>query len=183
MEHNTVLKQVEDWLDDVVIGLNLCPFAKKPRQNNQVRLTVSKATTSEQLLTDLYNELSLLERTPAEEIETTLVIIDSLLTDFDDYNQFLDVVDELLEEFNWVGIFQIASFHPDYCFSDTEPNSRENLTNRAPAPIFHIIREHSMEKALHMMSAPDEIFKRNIKTMNTLSPDKIKALFPHIIPS
>ena len=78
------------------------------------------------------------------------------------------------------GIFQIASFHPYYCFAETDPDSVENLTNRAPYPILHIIREQSLEKALEKMMSPDEIFKRNIQTINELSTEQIKSLFPYL---
>ena len=175
-----IITAVENWLDDVVIGLNLCPFAAKPRRQNQVRFNVSEAFTSEVLLADLHQELILLDQTPASEIETSLLIVPNMLNNFDDYNQFLDLVDTLLIEFEWEGIFQIASFHPDYCFADTPPDSVENLTNRSPYPILHIIREESMEKALKNMTSPDEVFKQNIKTMTNLEPEKIKTLFPYL---
>tara|TARA_R110002050_G_scaffold57423_5_gene129388 strand:- start:318964 stop:319521 length:558 start_codon:yes stop_codon:yes gene_type:complete len=175
-----VISDVETWLDDVVIGLNLCPFAAIPRKNNQVRFTVSQALTEEVLLADLYAELVFMSQTPAEEVETSLLIVPDMLTKFDDYNQFLDLADALLEEFEWDSIFQIASFHPDYCFAETDANSTENLTNRSPYPILHILREASIEKALEKMISPDEIYKRNIQTMNNLSAEKIKVLFPHL---
>jgi len=171
-------KAVEQWLDDVVIGLNLCPFAVQPRRQDQVRFMVSQAQTEEELLYDLHAEITLLESSPPAEIETTLVIIPFLLADFEHYNQFLDVVDAVLDDFNWHGEFQIASFHPYYCFADTDIDSVENLTNRSPYPILHIIREQSMEKALAHMTAPDEIFKRNIATMTALSAEEIQRLFP-----
>jgi len=173
-------KVVEQWLDDVVIGLNLCPFAAKPRRNNQIRFVTSEAVTSEALLNDLYDELKLLENTPAEDVETTLLILPKVLANFDDYNQFLDIVDELLISFEWEGVFQVASFHPDYCFAETESDSVENLTNRSPYPILHLIREASMEQALKNLTAPDEVFKRNIKAMNNLSEKDIKRLFPYL---
>lgn len=176
----SIIADVETWLDDVVIGLNLCPFAAMPRKNNQVRFTVSQALTEEVLLADLHAELTFMSQTPAIEVETSLLIVPDMLTKFDDYNQFLDLVDELLEVFEWEGIFQIATFHPDYCFAETEANSTENLTNRSPYPILHILREQSMEKALAKMSSPDEIYKRNIQTMKELSADKIKTLFPYV---
>lgn len=177
---NSIISEVETWLDDVVIGLNLCPFAAIPRKNDQVRFTVSQALTEEVLLADLHAELTLMEKTPAAEVETSLIIVPDMLAKFDDYNQFLDLADALLESFEWEGIFQIASFHPDYCFAETEPNSTENLTNRAPYPILHIIREESLEKALEKMTSPDEIYKRNIQTMSELSAEKIKTLFPYL---
>ena len=175
-----IITDVENWLDNVVIGLNLCPFAAKPRQDNQIRFTVSNALTSEVLLADLQSELLLMAESPASEIETTLLIIPDMLGDFGDYNQFLELVDKLLVQFEWEGIFQVASFHPDYCFAETPADSVENLTNRAPYPILHIIREDSLELALKNMSAPDEVYKKNIETMNHLEPEKIKVLFPYL---
>jgi len=177
--HNAI-SDIETWLDNVVIGLNLCPFAAIPRENDQVRFTVSQALTEEVLLADLHAELTFMSQTPASDVETSLLIVPDMLAKFDDYNQFLDLVDELLEEFEWDGIFQIASFHPDYCFAETKPDSTENLTNRSPYPILHIIREASLEKALAKMMSPDEIYKRNIETMHNLSAEKIKVLFPYL---
>ena len=177
---STVISDVERWLDDVVIGLNLCPFAKIPRQNNQVRFVVSQALSEEVLLADLHAELTFMSQTPAEEVETSLLIVPDMLAKFNDYNQFLDLVDDLLVSFEWEGTFQIASFHPNYCFAETEPDSTENLTNRAPYPILHIIREASLEKALAKMASPDEIYERNIQTMNDLSDERIKDLFPYL---
>jgi len=174
------IKDIVHWLDEVVIGLNFCPFAAKPRRNEQVRLVTSNASSDELLLTDLQNELSLLGQTPPSKIETTLLVVPKMLADFYDYNQFLDLVDELLVQFEWEGIFQVASFHPNYCFSDAEPDSIENLTNRSPYPVLHIIREDSIEKALENITDPDEIYKQNIQTMKNLSADQIKVLFSHL---
>ena len=176
----TITADVKTWLDEVVIGLNLCPFAVIPCKNKQVRFTVSQALTEEVLLADLHDELTLMSEASAAEVETSLLIVPDMLTKFDDYNQFLDLVDELLITFDWGGIFQIASFHPDYCFAETKPNSTENFTNRAPYPILHIIREQSLERALEKMISPDEIYKRNIQTMAELPVEKIKTLFPYL---
>jgi len=173
-------KIVEQWLDDVVIGLNLCPFAAKPRRNNQIRFTVSQALSPEVLVADLYDELAMLEKSEPLEIETTLLIVPNMLGDFESYNQFLDIADGLLIEHGWEGVFQVASFHPNYCFADTKPDSAENLTNRSPFPILHLLREDSLTKALDKMATPDEVFKQNIRTMNNLSADKVASLFPYL---
>jgi len=171
---------VEKWLDDVVIGLNLCPFSVQPRKKNQVRFKVSQALTPEVLVADLFDELNIINQSDSSEIETSLIIIPDMLLDFDDYNEFLDIADGLIIDNDWEGVFQIASFHPDYCFEDTEPDSTENLTNRAPYPILHILREDSLTDALDNMTDPDEIYKRNINTVNALTKEKIHALFPHL---
>lgn len=171
---------VEQWLDNVVIGLNLCPFAAKPRQKNQINFKVSQALTPEVLVADLFDELTLLAQTETNEVETTLLIIPDMLLNFDDYNEFLDIADGLIIDNDWEGVFQIASFHPDYCFAETPANSVENLTNRAPYPILHLLREDSLSKALENMTSPDEVYKRNIKVMKDLTPEQIHQLFPHI---
>lgn len=174
------IDQIKRWLDEIVVGLNFCPFAGKPHRNKKIRFVTSEAKESETLLLDLQDELTLLDQKSSEEIETTLLIIPKMLSDFQDYNQFLDYADQLLIEYEWEGIFQIASFHPDYCFADTEPDSVENLTNRSPYPILHILRENSIEKAIQDIAAPNEIYERNIRTINDLSSEKIKTLFYYL---
>ncbi len=174
------IKIVEKWLDEIVVGLNFCPFASKACRNDQIRFIKSEANSTEELLLNLQDEITLLDQAPSTEIETTLLIIPDMLTKFDDYNQFLDLVDQLLIQSEWEGIFQVASFHPDYCFADTEPDSVENLTNRSPYPILHILREESIEEALENITEPDEIYKRNIQTMKNLSADQIKVLFSYL---
>ena len=127
-----VIAATQTWLERAVIGLNLCPFAKAVQVKNQVRYVVSQATTHEELLSDLLNELEFLAETPSEKTDTTLLIHPGVLTDFLDYNDFLDVVDEALEDMDLDGELQVAGFHPHYQFTDTQPDDIENFTNRSP---------------------------------------------------
>ncbi|MCW8328647.1 DUF1415 domain-containing protein [Photobacterium sp. SDRW27] len=175
------IQQVQQWLEDVVIGLNLCPFAAKPNRNKQIKIHVCESTAEEQLLEEIYREIQLLDETPAEELETTLVVAPYLFSEFDDYNQFLDLVDGLIIQTGKEGTYQVASFHPDYCFYGTDPDDAENLTNRSPFPIFHLIREASMEKVLKHYPDPEGIPERNIDCVENLSPEQVKKLFPFLI--
>src|SRR5688572_32828824 len=93
VDYEAVTAATEQWLERAVIGLNLCPFAKAVHVKKQVRYVVSSATSPEQLLEELMNELQLLSDTPAEQVDTTLLIHPFVLTDFLDYNEFLDVAD------------------------------------------------------------------------------------------
>ena len=136
--------------------------------------------TETSLLETLQSELVLIDGRPIEEIETTLLVIPNLLHDFDAYNQFLDLVDALLEEFEWTGQYQVASFHPQYCFAGVAPDSPENLTNRSPYPLLHIIREVSIENALQHYADPENIPIRNIEKMNALSTADRCRLFPYL---
>lgn len=175
-----IIADVSQWLDEVVIGLNLCPFAARPRQEKRVRICVSHATTDEALLDDLQNELERLSDASPKEIETTLLAIPDMLADYEDYNQFLDLVDLWLEQFGWEGDLQVASFHPDYQFADTEPDDAGNLTNRSPWPLLHLIREDSLEQALEHFPDVDAIPERNIKRMEALTAEERQRLFPYL---
>jgi hypothetical protein len=177
---NPVEQSVRQWLEDVVIGLNLCPFAAKPNRNKQIKICISDATSEEALLADIQVELTLLQQTPASELETTLVAIPHFLQDFFDYNQFLDWVDALLKQEGWHGIFQIASFHPDYCFGGAEADDAENLTNRSPYPVIHLIREESMERVLKHYPDPESIPDTNIDRVESLTATEKRKLFPYL---
>lgn len=175
-----VIADVARWLNEVVIGLNLCPFSGKPTRENRVRFFVSAATDDEILLQDLQQEMELLDQKPANEIETTLVIAPNHLQDFFDYNQFLQWTGQLLKRNRWVGVYQLATFHPDYCFADAEPDDAENLTNRAPYPILHIIREASLEKALDYYDDVDAIPENNKIRVEALTVEEKQKLFPYL---
>lgn len=177
---NAIEQDVRNWLKNVVIGLNLCPFAGQPQQHDTVRFALSQATTDADLLADLQLEMQNLDRTPPEQLETTLLIVPKHLQRFADYNDFLDAVDWLIEQQQWEGIYQVASFHPDYRFADVLPDAKENLTNKAPYPILHILREASLEKAIEHYADVDEIPMRNIEKMENLSEQDIARLFPHL---
>ena len=171
VEAAAVEQHVRRWLERAVIGLNLCPFAKSVYQKAQVRIVVSDASTERALLEQLGEELALLRDTPAEAIDTTLLVHPQVLQDFLDYNDFLDDADALVEAMDLAGELQVASFHPDYQFADTEPDDAENLTNRAPYPILHLLREASIDRAVAAYPDPDVIVERNIDTVRKLGFD------------
>lgn len=173
-----VEREIRQWLEQVVIGLNLCPFAGGPYRNGLVRIAISQATTEAALLADLRVELERLDATPGTSLETTLLVVVNMLSDFEDYNQFLDQVDYLLGLEGWEGVYQVASFHPHYRFAKTRANDPGNLTNRSPWPILHVIREASIDAALRDYSDPENIPLRNIERMKSLTTEEIQALFP-----
>ena len=167
---------VRRWLERVVIGLNLCPFAKAVYARQQVRIVVSDAGTEGALLEQLGEEMALLRDTPAEDIDTTLLVHPRVLQDFLDYNDFLDTADALVEAMELDGVLQVASFHPHYQFADTDPEDAENLTNRAPAPILHLLREDSVDRAVAAYAEPDSIIERNVATMRELGAGGFREL-------
>lgn len=170
-EHGAVIAATQKWLEKAVIGLNLCPFAKAVHARQQIRYVVSDATTPEQLLEELMKELELLAEANPDKIDTTLIIHPQVLGDFEDYNEFLDVADAALEDMDLAGVLQVASFHPDYQFADTDRNDIENYTNRSPYPTLHLLREDSVERAVDAFPEAEAIFEKNIETMTALGHD------------
>ena len=164
----TVTDHTRQWLEKAVIGLNLCPFAKAPHVKNLVRISVSQARHLDGFLEDLDRELQLLGDTPADELETTLLVHPTLFPDFDTFNQMLDIADAAIVDNGVEGIVQIAPFHPDFQFEGTNSDDIGNYTNRSPYPTLHLIREDSIAKAAQAFPDASAIFERNIALLEKM---------------
>ena len=180
MSSNTsnIIQETQDWLIKAVIGLNLCPFAKAVHVKEQIKYVVSEAKTVEQLLEDLAQELEFLAEVSREKTDTTLLIHPNVLNDFLDYNDFLELADQLLEDLDLDGELQIASFHPQYQFAGTDIDDITNFTNRSPYPTLHLLREDSIDEAVKAFPEAEAIFETNMQTMEKLGTDGWFKLFP-----
>ncbi len=168
MQHDTVIEATRQWLEKAVIGLNLCPFAKTVYLKDQVRIVVSVAPHLDGLLEDLDHELDFLAAAEPSEVDTTLLIHPTLLPDFLDFNDFMQLAEAAVEEHHLEGVIQIASFHPQFQFADTAPDEMANYTNRAPYPTLHLLREASISKAIATFPNTETIYQRNIVTLQKL---------------
>ncbi len=176
MTDEEVLAQTRRWLEQAVIGLNLCPFAKSVYVKDQVRLVVSRAKHLDGFLDDLDRELELLKTTPAEEVDTTLLIHPTLFPDFLVFNDFLDVADSVLTDHELEGVVQIAPFHPDFVFAGEAEDDMSHFTNRAPFATLHLIREDSLERAIESFGDTDVIYERNMDVLRKLGHDGWRRL-------
>ena len=172
-----VLDDTRRWIEKAVIGLNLCPFARAVYVKNQVRIVVSRARHLDAFLDELDRELDLLQSTPAEEIDTTLLVHPTLFPDFEVFNDFMNVVDDVVAEHDLEGVIQVANFHPDFRFEGEPEGDMSHFTNRAPYPTLHLLREDSVERAVDSAGGDAEaIVERNIATLRQLGPEGWKAL-------
>ena len=169
-----ITASVRHWVETVVVGLNLCPFAGRELLQERIRFVVTPATTETELLASLQAELELLDTHPA--IETTLLIHPRVLQDFEDYNQFLETADDLLQVAGVEGIYQVASFHPHYRFAETAATDVENYTNRSPYPLLHLLREQSLDRSIASYPDTAQIPLRNIALMKHLGVARLKQL-------
>jgi len=172
----SVIAATSDWLDRVVIGLGLCPFAKAVQARQQVRYRVTDAKSPAELLQVLDEELRGLAAADPELIDTTLLIHPSALPDFLDYNDFLADADDKLVELELDGELQLASFHPGYCFAGAPADDPANYTNRSPYPMLHLLREASVSRAVAAFPDASRIYERNIATLRGLAPDALARL-------
>ena len=137
-------------------------------RSEQIRYVLSIADTPEKLLEQLMAELTHLAAIDPEKVDTTLIIHPNVLTDFLDYNDFLDVADAAVADLGLEGVLQVASFHPDYQFEGTEKDDVTNASNRSPYPTLHLLREESVDRAVESFPEADKIYEKNIETLRTL---------------
>lgn len=174
--NDDIIAATRRWIETIVIGLNLCPFAKAVFVKNQIRIVVSRARNSDVLLEELETELKFLADAEPSEVETTLLVHPEVLTDFLDYNDFLDQCDSVVEELELDGVLQVASFHPQYQFADTEMDDVTNFTNRSPYPTLHLLREESVTRAVKIFPDVENIYEQNIAALRELGVVAVRKL-------
>ena len=160
----------------MVVGLNLCPFAKAPFTRGQIGYVLTETDDPRVLLDLLIAQMHTLVAADPAACETTLVIHPNVLGDFDEFNDFLEAADAALEDHDLVGVLQVASFHPDYRFEGTGPDDLGNSTNRSPYPTLQLLREASVERAVTDFAQAESIFEANLVTLDVLGEDGWAAL-------
>jgi uncharacterized protein len=171
-----VITETSDWIDRVVIGLGLCPFAKAVQAKRLVRYHVTDAATESELRSVLERELLALASADPELVDTTLLIHPLVLGDFLDYNDFLAEADDMLQELELDGELQVASFHPAYGFAGAPPDDPANYSNRSPYPMLHLLREASVSRAVAAFPDASSIYERNVVTLRALAPEALARL-------
>ncbi|MGQ3888420.1 DUF1415 domain-containing protein [Legionella sp. CNM-1927-20] len=169
-----IIQQTKKWITSFIIPLKLCPFAKYVIDNDTIRLSVSPALTKQLALNNLRNEIAILEDNRT--IETTIVIFPTLFKSFLTYIDFTAFAEKQLMKNQYEGIYQLATFHPDYCFADAESQDVANYTNRSPYPMVHILREESIEQAIAFYGNTNQIPLNNITLLRKLGLEKVVAL-------
>jgi hypothetical protein len=158
--------ETKKWLETIVIARNICPFAKRVFDDRKIHFQLENSTDVATCLENLLEECARLDEN--ENIETTLLIYSKAFVDFDEYLDFVEIAETLLEAEDYEGIYQVASFHPNYCFEGSNENDAANYTNRSPYPMLHLLRESSLEEALQNYANPESIPENNIKLTREL---------------
>ena len=169
-----LISATQSWLKTIIIEYSICPFAKRELNRGSIRFSVNHDREIESCLMNLMLECDRLDTDSS--IETTLLIYDCTLTAFDDYLDFIELAETLLIEQGYEGVYQLASFHPDYCFEGAKQDDPANYTNRSPYPMLHLLREAGIERAVATYPHPENIPQRNIELTRKLGLAKMQAL-------
>lgn len=174
LSEELVVEQTQSWVRSFIVGMNVCPFAKREVDRGSVRYVVVRSRQPNVALEELMAEIDWLDQ--HSEVETTLMIFPTLFSDFMSYLDFVDDSEQLMFEQECEGVYQLATFHPKYCFAGAEEGDVSNFTNRSPYPMLHILREASLEKAIEFYGDTAEIPERNIKLMETTGHEALAKL-------
>ena len=161
------------WLEEFVIGLNLCPFAGVPFRKNEIKFVEIPYTNEDEISEAVRSEIKCLLKVGTDPWTTTLIILQNGLSDFVDFNDYLDIVDEILDKEDATGVVQAASFHPIYLFGGEDPESQSHFTNRSPYPLIHLIREEDIDHAKLTYPGINEIPRNNIEKLKGLNKDEL----------
>jgi hypothetical protein len=173
-----VVENTRRWLEQMVVGLNLCPFSSSVIDQDQVYYAICDATADEQLKQFYVNELQRLLGADENDVATTLLMFTQGLEEFDDYLALLDWFQQLLEQAELTEHVQLASFHPQYQFEGVAADDLSHFTNRSPYPTIHLLRQGQITKALAHVLDPQKIYLDNIKTLNELGRRQVELLCP-----
>ena len=168
-----LIEQTQQWIETIVVGLNFCPFAKREIRKNAVRYVLTESSEIADVLTQLMDECAFLDNNP--DTETTLIILPTGFDDFMDYLDLTELADNLLTEQDYEGVYQVASFHPDYCFADADSDDAANYTNRSPYPMLHLLREASLDTAIDNFPDIDSIPETNMQKARSLGADYFRV--------
>jgi uncharacterized protein len=173
-DNQLITLQTKAWVETIIVKHNICPFAGREAKHGRIRFSVFDNQGVAQCLEYLISECRILDEN--NEIETTLIILPGGFIRFDEYLDLVDIANALMLDEGYEGIYQLATFHPEYCFADAEQDDAANYTNRSPYPMLHIIREASLEQALKDYPDPEAIPDNNIKMTRNLGLEKMQAM-------
>ena len=168
------IEKTQQWIETIVVGLNFCPFAKRELRKNAVRFILNESTDIQETLQQLIAECAFLDANL--EFETTLLILPNGFEDFLHYLDLTELAEDLLAEQGYEGVYQVASFHPDYCFADVDSEDAANYTNRSPHPMLHLLREASLDIAIDNYPDIDSIPETNMQKARSLGAEFFQTM-------
>jgi len=133
------------WVEQVVVGFQLCPYARAPWNDGTVRFALCDAEDVAERLTSLWLEVERLVGTDPAELSTTLLVLPGAPDDFDAFLGETDLADEIVNRAGAEGVVQVVPFHPSFRFATGSPDDPGHAVNRSPVAMWHLLREAELE--------------------------------------
>lgn len=176
--HNNDTTTIEahtlEWVQRVVIGLNLCPFAKAAVKSDHLQIVTETSSDMATVLDSLAKQFYALSG--ASEQATVLFLLPNGFEHFDDYLDLVDVGNALIADLDFEGVLQMATFHPHYQFDESDVDDAANYTNRSPYPMLHLLQEAAVEQAVDAHPDTDSIPQRNIELLRAMQAEELNSL-------
>lgn len=173
-------QKIKQWLEDIIIGLNLCPFAKTPYENGLIRLTHSDKTEFEDVLNAFVAEIEKIHSEGPSKISNTILFYPKLSVSFEEFLDIYASCNVILEEIQATQLYQIVIFHPQFLFDGIDKNKRDHYVNRSPYPLLHILRKDELNQVISHDGMGEEINRVNSQRLNQLSEKEFTKLFEFI---
>lgn len=155
-----------EWIEKVVVGLRLCPFAERPMRKREFALHVVRGGDTQDIAAKLFAETERLRTEPGTAI---VVAPDFHPDDFHAYLDYVSTIEEDMAARGLTGVLQLAPFHPHFQFGGSGPDDVDNYTNRSPYPMFHVLREAEVTHAAESLGGDaSQIWGRNVDLLETL---------------
>jgi uncharacterized protein len=168
-DQSTPKALTQSWIDRIVIGENICPFAREAQTHLIVSDVAQLSAHIEAAITKVTD--------PDTPINNALVIVPDGLSDFDDFWNVCETLEANLEQSDLLSIVQLAHFHPRYQFEGLESADRANWTNRSPFPVLHFLCAQTVENSVHQFRDATSIPERNIRHLRALSEIEFQRRF------
>ena len=157
------------WIDSFIIRLGLCPFASKPFLKEQIRYTISEATSDEDLLLDFFVEGQLLLDVSKDEIATTMLMAPHYEGDIEAFYALYVWLTDLLESGDEPILgdqVQPAFFHPEWTFAGVPADSAVHYEKRAPFATINLLRRTDLNDVVNAGLEAGRIINREIAEHN-----------------
>ncbi len=171
VDNKDAVKATMSWLVDVVIGENLCPFAKEPLESSKLEIL---SCSEHEVMAVLGQSL---ENINNSIYETALVVLNNEI-DFENFYELFCDIEFAFEQNELDLTFQLVAFHPDFVFEGLEKSDLANLVNRSPYPTIHILKRSSFDNLKLSETSGEEISSANEARLKAMPKDQLKTLFP-----
>lgn len=164
--HQEIINRTLCWIKTFIIEYTICPFSSHVIKHESLAMSLSTESSKKSCYAELIHVIETLENNSS--IETALILFPTYFSDFYDYLDFANRAEQILIKRGYEGMYQLATFHPEYCFADANPDDVTNYTNRSPYPMLHILRETSIDTAIEFYGNTEQIPLNNINKLRDM---------------